>query len=123
MPEQAKIFLVEDDPDLREVERAWIEGKGHEVVLEASSLKEALEKVSRAKEKRGLIKKERVNVAVLDGNLGTGPTDGPQIAEALREAIPEIKIVSFSGEPVEWGDVNPRKPDDISKLGKVIAEL
>lgn len=118
MLKNAKVFLVEDDPSSKKVERLWIESDGHKVVLEASSLGEALEKVKLAKE-------EKVNVAVLDGSLSgkDSPTDGPQIAEVLKKAIPEIKIVSFSGEPVEWGDVNPMKPDEIVNLGKIVTKL
>lgn len=116
MPKNAKVFLVEDHQYQREEEKSQIEKAGHRVVLEASSLGEALEKVKLAKEKG-------VSVAVIDGNLGTGPTDGPQIAEELKEAIPEIKIVFFSGESVNGGDVSLRKPDDISNLGKVVTKL
>lgn len=117
MPRNAKVFLVEDDPFLKKVESSWIESDGHKVVLEASSLGEALEKVKLAKEKK-------VNVGVLDGSLRgkDSPTDGPQVAEELKKAIPEIKIVSFSGDIVVWGDVNPRKPD-VSNLGKVVTKL
>jgi len=28
----------------------------------------------------------------------------------------------FTGEPVDWGDFNPRKPSDISNLGKIVTE-
>ena len=52
MPRNAKVFLVEDNPFLKKVESLWIESDGHKVVLEASSLGEALEKVKLAKEKK-----------------------------------------------------------------------
>ena len=117
MPENARVFLAEDDKNLMKLERLYIEREGyHKVVLEASSLEEALEKVKLAEEKR-------VTVAVLDGSISGKPTDGPQIAEALRKAILEIKIVSFSGEPVSWGDENPMKPYGLGNLSKIISNL
>ena len=117
MPEKARIFLAEDNPDQRKIQKFWLEEAGHTVVIEASTLDEALEKVKSAKELE-------VNVGVLDGSLREkSPTDGPRIAEALRKAIPGIKIVSFSGAPVGWGDENPAKPLDIAKLGEIVTRL
>jgi len=116
MPKNAKVFLVEDYQDLRKVAKSWIEDAGHKVVLEASQKEEALGKVESAKAMG-------VNVGVVDGSLGGGPTDGPQIADALKKAIPEIKIVSFSANSVNWGDANPLKPNDVINLGKIITEL
>jgi len=116
MPKNGIVFLVEDDQYLRRVEKLWVESENNKVVLEASSLAEALEKVKSAKE-------EGVNVGVIDGSLDSGPTNGPQVAEALKRAVPGVKIISFSGEQVEWGDENPTKPDNITKLGKIVAKL
>ena len=117
MPRSAKIFLAEDELGGRAWEKEVLEKAGHTVVIEAATLPEALGKVELAKELG-------VNVAVLDGSLSPrSPTDGPQIAEALRKAIPGIKIVSFSARPVNWGDANPAKPLDIDKLGKIVEEL
>ncbi len=117
MPKKAKVFLAEDDQALIKIEKIWIEDPdyGHKVVLVVNSLEEALGKID-------LAKKNGVDVAVIDGNLGTGPGDGPEVAQALKRAISEIEIISFSGEPVDWGDFNPRKPSDISNLGGIITE-
>jgi len=110
-----KVFLIEDDKTLVGVERRFIQAEGHEVVLIASSCQEALDKISQAKDLD-------VNVAVIDGNLGTGPNDGPQVAQALKEAIAGIKIISFSGDIVDWGDFNPRKPREIVSLGETVTK-
>lgn len=115
MEEKGKVFLVEDNEDLRGIERLWIEDSGHEVVLIARTRQEALDKIEQAKGKG-------VNIAVVDGSLGTGPNDGLQVAKALKEAIPGIVIISFSGEKVTWGHFNPMKPEDITKLGEIITE-
>lgn len=116
MPINSKVFLVEDNQYQREVEKSQIEEAGHKVVLEASQKEEALGKIE-------LAKAMGVNVGVLDGSLGGGPTDGPQIADALKKVIPGIKIVSFSANSVNWGDVNLSKPTDIVNLGKIITKL
>ena len=113
---KAKVFLADDEQNLRDVVRRFVELAGHEVVLEASSLEEALENIKQAVGKG-------VNVAVIDGNLGTGQGDGPEIARVLRMAIPEIGIISFSGDLVDWGHFNLRKPREISKLGKTIEKI
>jgi len=110
-----KIFLAEDDKSVSRIVTINLEESGHEISVTASSLSDALAKIEEAKDKG-------VKVAVLDGNLGTGPGDGPQIANLLRQAIPEIKIVSFSGDPVTWGDFNPMKPKDISNLGNIVTK-
>lgn len=106
MPEKAVIFLAEDNASLRESLKSWLERCGHTVPLKAGSLVEALEKVKEAKA-------AGVNVAIIDGSLEgpDSPGDGPKVAAALRQEIPDIKIVSFSGaaKPVDWGDYNPGK--------------
>lgn len=117
MPEKAKIFVAEDEQTIRRLLRTMLTQRGHRVVLEAGSLAEALENIKKAKEMG-------VSVAVIDGSL-TGqnsPGDGPKIAEALRKEVPGIKIVSFSGEPVSWGDYNVYKPD-IATLPAVIKSI
>jgi len=113
---KAKVFLVEDNNDLRKVEKRFIEMEGHEVVLIVCSRQEALDKINQVKDLG-------VDVAVIDGDLGTGKDDGPEVARILRETIAGIKIVSFSGDVVDFGDKNPQKPQDIGILGKVVTEI
>lgn len=112
---KGRVFLVEDEKTLVAVEKRFIQEEGHEIVLVASSRQEAMDKLNQAKELA-------VNVAVIDGNLGTGPSDGPEVAKALRESIAGIKIISFSGDIVDWGDFNPRKPSEIVSLGETVSK-
>ncbi len=115
MPKGAKIFLIEDEEDLRVLAVLQIEDAGYKVVLEALYKEEALRKIEAARQLG-------VTIAVVDANLGTGPDDGPQIAKALKEAIPGITIISFSGNLVKWGDINPHKTAGVD-IGKVITEF
>lgn len=116
MPHNAKIFIAEDDPRLLNTEKIMLRIAGHEVVLEALSLDKALDNVNFAKTKK-------VDVAVLDGNLGNGLSDGRQIADALRKEVPGVRIVALSGHPTTWGDLNLRKPGDIRNIVETITAL
>ena len=122
-PENANVFLAEDYPQLREIAKELIEDASHTVVIEVGSLEEALKNIDigRAKEKG-------VNVAVVDGNLSENDisgSDGRQIAEALRKEIPDITVISFSGQNQDYGDVHVDKNDyeQTSKLGEIITRL
>jgi len=97
-----KVFLVEDEKSIREVTREFLEMEGNEVVLEAGSLEEALEKIKEVVQKG-------VSVAIIDGSLtphGTSTNDGRMVAERLRKEAPEVKIISFSTLDSDWGDAN-----------------
>ena len=102
MPEKAKVFLVEDARELMVMAEIELEEHGHAVPVKARTLKHALKLVPR-------LRNFDVSVAVLDGNLSeddaTGE-DGRQIANAIREQHPDIKIIewSFSHSPYGWGD-------------------
>ena len=113
--EKGIVFLIEDKKAIIEMERRFIQEEGHNVVLIAYSRQEALNKIGQAKELG-------VNVAVIDGSLGTGPNDGPEVARALKETIAGIKIISFSGDTVDWGDFNPKKPSEIVSLGEIVTK-
>lgn len=102
-PEKTKIFLAEDDEISRKGFVMTLKAQGHEVVIEVSSLDEALISVEKAKEKG-------VNLALIDGSLPYDPSDGLRVAQALREKIPDIKIISISCDVVDWGDENLCKP-------------
>ena len=117
MPNNANVFFVEDSKEFRRAVKRLLEDRGHTVVLEAGSLKEALQKVEEAKEKG-------VNIAIIDGDLGTGSDDGQKVAEELRRAIPGIKIISCSGAvtPITWGDENPGK-EGVIKIPGIITQF
>ena len=99
-PERARVFLVEDSGSDLVNARFLIEHGGHEVIVEARSLSEALSLVPRLQEME-------INVAVLDGNLSEGKSDGEEgktVAEEIRALDAGIKIVCFSGNEYDWGD-------------------
>ena len=115
MPKNAKVFMVDDFEPNRSVVRRFLEDAGHVVKVEASAVDEALGKIEE-------VKKEGVNVAVLDNSLGSGG-NGSTIAAALREEIPSIKIVSFSAlEDLKWADVPVVKPD-LKKLVEAVTDI
>lgn len=117
MPKEAKVFIAEDNKMWRGIIKRRLSSSGHTIVLEAGSLEEALENVNLARERE-------VNVGVLDGSLNEDilTEDGLRIAHALRKEVPGIKIVSLSGRPADWGDVNLKK-EDASRLAEIVTEL
>ena len=115
-PENARVFLAEDNEAVRFFAKKSLEETGHQVLIEVSSFEKAMVKIKEAKE-RG------INVAILDGSLPDNSSHGPKIAEALRQAIPGIRIVALSGEEVNWGDKNLHKPEDVSRVGECVRNL
>lgn len=88
------IFLADDDNNFRPKLRAVLEGKGHNVVIEAVNGKEARQSVQLARELG-------VEVAVLDCHM-PNREDGPEIAGMLNAEIPNLLVVSVSDQ---WGGV------------------
>lgn len=117
MPENARIFFVEDDDKVRNLVKRMLELGKHSVVLEATTLSEALKKIE---EVRGL----GVNVAIIDGSIPDNPKDGPTVAAALKNEAPEVVTVSFSAAfpTVTWGDRNLSKMD-VNKLPSLIRSI
>ena len=120
-PEQAKVFLAEDDIGLRGTIKGLVNKAGHEVVGEAGTLNGAVAAIEE-------LKVLGVNVAVLDGNLTEedfSGDDGAQIATALRKEIPGIRIVSLSAQAQTYGDAHVSKGDfkAVVNLGKTINNL
>ncbi|HEY5601342.1 MAG TPA: response regulator [Patescibacteria group bacterium] len=120
-PENANVFLAEDDNSWRRIAHQALERDSHQVLVEVSTFEDALEAITKAKE-------IGINVAIVDGNLtneDASGTDGRLIANSLRKEIPEIKIVSFSGQPQNYGDVHVSKGDvdNVLNLGKIVTQL
>lgn len=122
-PENARVFLVEDDK-IGVMRTRWFltENGGHTIVAEASSLEEALNLIPHLEEKG-------VNVAVVDGNLSPDDSsgrDGTTVAEEIRKEAPNVKIVAYSGEKYDYGDVYVPKPHPYKKevkLEEIVKEL
>lgn len=119
-PKEARVFVVEDEPEWRRHFGRTLERAGHQVVLTATTLVDALSKVL-SLEKKG------VQVALVDGNLTTGSwdgTDGCRVVEAIKENAPSVKIVGVSASSdIPGVDVNLRKPRVSEQLGKTVTNL
>lgn len=100
----ARIFYAEDDGSECALVERTLRCAGsveYVIVLRANSLQEALRDIP-------LLNGAGVNIAILDGNLGS-PDDGKQIAAAIRRQVPSVRIISHSGDPQTWGDVDVPK--------------
>ncbi len=118
-PKEAKVFVAEDEEKWHENYRIGLDEEGHKIFVNVYDLKEGLSSIPEAK-------KLGINVALIDGRLPYDAEDGNKLAGALREAIPEIKIVDISG----FGDAikNPdavmaKSKFKIFELGKLVTDL
>jgi PAS domain S-box-containing protein len=115
----AKVLWVDDDEELREVEKEVMESLGFNVDLVASG-KEAL----------SLLEEKQYDLLITD--IGMPGMNGWQLAEAIKGKYENMKLAIISG----WGtDVSEEekaklgidyifeKPVTIAKLGKLVPEL
>lgn len=120
-PENALVFVAEDDVDWQANYARWLPRASHKVVATATSLVKASEVIPTLAE-------QGVQVAIVDGNLGFSQwgEDGAIIVERLRAEVPGIKIVGATSDPdgVSGADVNIRKSQiDPAKLNETITAL
>ncbi len=90
----AKILVVDDEPNIREVVGLYLRGAGHEVVS-ATDGEEALR----------VFGESEPDLVVLDFFMPRW--DGSKAAEFIRERCPRSKIIAFSAvlqEPPHWAD-------------------
>ena len=117
-PRGARILLIEDDPDLRDLLREVLEGEGH-VVDVASSGQVALDEMARQTDGPDLL--------LADYNLPGGMT-GLQIAARLRGVRPGLPVVILTGDistgtlqdVTEHGFLQLNKPVKPTELVRVI---
>ena len=97
-----RVLIADDDPFTRVTVTGTLSGLGYEVVAQADSVAEAM----------SLSADTPVDIAVLDLNLGEGPT-GIDLARALRREHPDIGIVMLSTyeEPRLMGNNLPALPE------------
>lgn len=90
MVHDAKILLVDDDPDIRELMRLYIAAEGLEVI-EAGNGKEAIE----------LLNKGAVNLVVLD--IMMPYMDGWELCREIRRRYPDLPLlmVTAKGESAD----------------------
>ena len=103
-----KVLIVEDEPLLRSLIAANLEADGFEVVA-----------VGSAAEARSVVDNFDPDVALLDIELGTGPT-GVDLALILRSRTPEIGLVFLTHipEPRVVGIDNKAIPKNAAYLNK-----
>jgi len=115
--QNAKIFLVEDHPDMLQSLREMLDNNGHTVVLEASDLEEVLRITN-----SGELKNSGADIAIVDGNFpekkgGEVLFKGPAAAKAIKGTNLPIKVIAHTMAEKEfatYGDVYVRKTN--SKL-------
>lgn len=104
MGDGTRFFLAENDERILRIEEINLKANGHQIIVKATSFEEAMAGIQTARE-------QGVNIAIVDGDLGHGREDGFLVATALREAIPNIKIISFPSVRADWGNINLIKPN------------
>ena len=109
MPDSLRVMLVDDDPFTRMTLVTTLNSLGFMVVGDVATAKEALL----------LAAETRPDVAVVDLDLGEGPT-GLDVAHRLREMFPRIGLVVLSTyeEPRLMGFNQHPLPDDAIYLVK-----
>ena len=115
----ARLLLVMEDEDLREVLKQSLRNRGFEVRAAADGL-EAL----------AAVLAYPVDVTILD--LAAGPVDGVPVLECLREREPGLRVIALSGPgPMESASIARemgaqaclRKPFEIARLFEAIQRL
>ena len=84
------LLLVEDDDNVRELVKDFLEGAGYRVLV----ARDAVEAEARCEAEGG-----RIDLLVSDVVLPG--LDGPALAERLRETIPGLRTIFMSGYPGE----------------------
>jgi YesN/AraC family two-component response regulator len=91
-----RVLIVDDDEDVRHTLRLLFEVESYDVVGEADNGKDGLLMTLTL----------RPDIVLLDHRM-PGVMDGAATAECIREALPDVKVVAFSGvlqEKPEWAD-------------------
>lgn len=118
MPEKARVFYAEDDPFFQEAIKQRLDEAGHEVVLQAQTLAEALNSIEQFKDLG-------IQVAIIDGNLSADDSsgyDGHLLATRIKELTPQVKTIGMSGSTIIGVDIDLGKRK-YSKLAEIITNL
>jgi len=104
-----RILVVEDDPFTRSTLTGALAHQGVTVSFSAGSAREALD----------FVKNSTIDAALLDLDLGVGPT-GIDVAHALRRQLPEVGLVLLSSfaDPRLTGRNLPDLPHGASYIEK-----
>ena len=119
-PENARVFLVEDNNRKRGLIIEVLEDAGHKIGLVATSLPEALKLIDK-------LRKERINVAIVDGSLDpdiSNTDDGETIAEEIKSKFPEITVIGHAYEDgLRNADHNSPKINGILALADLVTKV
>jgi CheY-like chemotaxis protein len=112
------VLVVQDNPHLRKTLKTYFAREGYRV-LDADSSIEAL---------RILEQTAHVDLLLTDYSLTDGT--GPELARAMREQLPELKVLIASGHPEQRATVQEDdrtaiigKPFDLREFGQLIERL
>lgn len=118
-PLEARVFIVEDDPDSSALAQQFLTRNGHTVVDTASSLPEALAKIPGLGE-------QGIDVAIVDGNLSdedTSGQDGETVAKAIKNQHPGITVIGHSAsKPIRAAHLNCTKLEGGFKLAEAVTK-
>lgn len=118
MPERARVFVAEDDPQWQGIIERSLKRAGHSVVARATTLEQGLKAVEQFGELE-------VQVATIDGNLSKNNTsgyDGRALLEAINRLAPNVKTIGMSGSSVRGVTIDLGKRN-IVKLGDTVTNL
>ncbi len=102
----ANVLIFDDNDNVRQLARFWIDRAGHTVVGEATTLDDALASVDALAQGE-----QECDVLVLDGDMsgrgaGQNAVDATIITSRIREHGLSLKIIGFSaGEPLSEQEV------------------
>lgn len=122
MPPEARVAVIEDEPGLQTLYGRWLQSGGHSIVARATNVTEAGDVID-------TLKAGDVDVAIVDGNLGSSRNgeDGSLVIQKLRARLSDVKIIGASSDlaGVFGADVNLTKPDMVTKdlLVRTVTEL
>ncbi len=122
MPPEARVAIFEDDPRFIRMYKRVLKDSGHTVVVEAST-------VAKAHAVLETLGEQKVQVAIIDGNLTSGDTsgeDGREINTRIKQLFPDIRTIGVSGSGgVDGADSSLNKGDfqRLEKLGEVVTKL
>lgn len=116
-PECANIFYAEDYEVAAEYDKEFLEGSGHHIVSQASSVQEAKQQIA-------TLKKGDIQVAIVDGNLGTSSdnSDGETIAKLLHKKDPNIIIGHSKDNPITGANINVSKKVGLAPLAEAVTK-
>jgi PAS domain S-box-containing protein len=112
------VLVVQDNPHLRKTIKTYFAREGYRV-LEAESTFEAMHLAEQG---------SRIDLLLVDYSLPDG--NGPELARALRQQLPELKVLIATGHPEQRATLREddrtaviSKPFDLQQFGALIQRL